>query len=172
VNQQSIAAPKSAARPIRLPASPLRVGLAIAIFVIVVHAVGGNFANEWDGWGVALENMSAALVFGVVAAALTFGVLVRIGLRIDRKGPNRAARAGLATGVIGILSYVAFFTGAPAIVGAGAITLGLEGLRLARDGRGGRAPAVTGLALGIANVAVALTFYAAELTSGILEHWV
>jgi hypothetical protein len=110
-------------------------------------------------------------VFGALAVALTFGVLVRRGLRTAADGRNRPARAALLVGVAGILSYVIFFTGTPAIVGAGAITLGLVGLRLAREGRGRRGAAVAGLVLGAANVALTLAFYVAEMASGILEHW-
>lgn len=171
MNQQTMAVPDSLVRPSRHPANPLRVGLAVAISVIVIHALGGNFANEWEGWGVALQTVSFAAVFGALTLGLTFGVLVRRGLTAA-DGRNRPARAALLVGVVGILSYVIFFTGAPAIVGAGAITLGLEGLRQARGGMGGRGPAVTGLVLGAANVVFTLAFYAAEIASGISQHWV
>jgi hypothetical protein len=170
MNQQTMAA-TGVARSIRRPVSPVRVGLALAISLIVIHALGGNFANEWEGWGVAVQTVSFAAAFGALALGLTFGILVRRGLRTAVDGRNRPARAALLVGVVGILSYVIFFTGAPAIVGAGAITLGLAGLRLAREGRGRRGAAVAGLVLGAANVAFTLAFYAAEMASGILEHW-
>lgn len=171
MNPQTIAAPDGVAWPARRPVNPVRVGLAIAISLIAIHALAGTFANEWEGWGAALEAASFAAVAGALAVGLTFGVLVRRGLRPSAEGRNRPARAALLVGIAGILSYVAFFTGAPAILGAGAITLGLQGLRLAREGRGSLAAAVGGLALGAANVAFTLAFYAAETVSGILEHW-
>ena len=171
MNQQTIAAPEGRARLIRGEVSPVSVGLTLAISLIAIHALAGNFANEWEGWGVALSTMSFAAVSGALAVGLTFGIFVRKGLRTAADGRNRPARAALLVGLVGILSYVIFFTGAPAILGAGAITLGLAGLRLAREGRGRRGAAVTGLVLGAVNVAFTLAFYAAEMASGILEHW-
>lgn len=171
MNQQTITAPDAVAGLIRGPVSPGRVGLAIAISLIGIHALAGTFANEWEGWGVALQVVAFAAVAGALAVVLTFGVLVRRGLRTAADGRNRPARAALLVGVVGILSYVLFFTGAPAILGAGAITLGLQGLRQARDGMGRRRAAVAGLVLGAVNVAFTLAFYAAETASGILEHW-
>lgn len=171
MSQQTMAVRDGVPRSIRRPASALGIGLSLAVFAVVVHAVGGSFANDWEGWGTALQNASFATVSGALFIALTFGVLVRNGRRTRSPERNRPARAALVAGVIAILSYVIFFTGAPAIVGAGAITLGLEGLRLARDGKPGRAPALAGLALGTASVAIALAFYAAETASGVLEHW-
>lgn len=171
MNQQTIAAPEAVAPLIRRPASPVRVGLALAISLIGIHALAGNFANEWEGWGVALSNMVFAAVSGALAVGLTFGVFVRRGLRTTADGRNRPARAALLVGVVGVLSYVIFFTGAPAILGAGAITLGLAGLRQAREGMGRRRAAVAGLILGAANVAFTLAFYAAEIFSGVLDHW-
>lgn len=170
MNDQTIAA--SLARSTRRPANPLRIGLAIAISLVAIHAGAGTFANEWEGWGTALSGALFAVVSGALAVGLTFGVFVRRGLRTAAGEANRPARAALLVGVGGILSYVIFFTGAPAILGAGAVALGLQGLRLAQEGRGRRGAAIAGLILGAANVAFTLAFYVAETTSGILEHWV
>lgn len=156
---------------VRRPANPLRAGLTVAVVVIAVHTIGGNFANEWDGWDVALGNVLAGTILGALALALTFGLLVRPGLRAAGAG-NRPARMAVVTGMIGVVSYVVFFTGAPAVVGAGALALGLRGLQLAREGRGGRHAALTGLVLGLANIAFALGFYATEIVAGLSEHWV
>lgn len=171
MNQQTMAVPDGVVRTSRRPANPLRVGLVIAISVIIIHALGGNFANEWEGWGVALQTVSFAAVFGALVLGLTFGVVVRRGLRPAADELNCPARVAPLVGVAGILCYVIFFTGAPAILGAGAITLGLAGLRMAREGRGRRGAAVAGLVLGAANVAFTLAFYVAEIAAGVIEHW-
>jgi hypothetical protein len=148
------------------------VGLAVAVAVILIRTVGGTFANDWEGWGTFLMQASAALVEGGLWAALTFGLLVRIGLRSGSSGHNRPARAALLGGVLGILSFAVFFTGAPVVVGAGVIMLAFEGLRRARSGMGGRGAAHAGLALGAVTVAVALGFYATTLVDGILTYWI
>lgn len=149
-----------------------RVGVAVAVAVILIRTVGGNFANEWEGWGTFLTQASAATVEGVLWAVLTFGLLVRIGLRSGSGGHNRPARAAMLGGVLGILSFAVFFTGAPVVVGAGAVMLAFEGLRRARSGMGGRAAAGAGLVLGAVTIAVALGYYATAIVDGVLAYWV
>lgn len=162
-------APRAAGR--RSIGDPVRIGLWIVGIDVLVHTVGGNFANDWEGWGVALGSMAFALVAGVIAVALVFGVLVRIGMKRSSRG-NRPAKASLFAGVLGIASYVVFFTGLPAVVGAGAVTLGIEGLARAREGEGGRGPAVAGLALSILNIGFTAVFYTSAIVEGVAEHWI
>lgn len=150
----------------------LRVGLVVAAGLILFRTVGGNFANEWEGWGTFLTNAAVATVEGALWAALTFGLLVRIGLRSTRDGHNRPARAALLGGVLGVLSFAVFFTGAPVIVGAGAVMLAIEGLRRARSGMGGRGAALAGLILGAMTIAGALVFYSLAVVDGVLKYWV
>lgn len=155
----------------RTVGSPVRIGLWIVAIDVLVHVVGSNFANDWEGWGVALGNMAFGLVAGVIAAALVFGVLVRIGMKSSSRG-NRSAKASLLAGVLGIASYVVFFTGLPAVVGAGGLALGIEGLTRARRGEGGRELAVAGLTLSILNIGFTAVFYAYTIVEGVAEHWI
>jgi hypothetical protein len=148
-----------------------RIGLWIVAIDIVIRATGGNFANEWEGWSTALSFVAVALVEGLVGAGLVFGLLVRIGMR-PMPGRNRPAGAALLAGFLGIASYVVFFTGLPAIVGAGALALGIEGVRRAAEGTGRRGLAIGGIGLAVVNIGFTAVFYAYEIAVGVGKYWI
>jgi hypothetical protein len=164
--------PTAASREALGGSAVLRTGIAVGAALILFRTVGGNFANEWEGWGTFLSTAAAVTVEGAVWVALTFGLLVRIGLRPTPGGHNRPARAALLGGVLSILSFAVFFTGAPVIVGAGAVMLALAGLRWARSGIGGRGAALAGLVLGALTITGALAFYITAIVDGVLTYWV
>jgi hypothetical protein len=141
----------------------LRWGSAVFVCVETVHFVGGTLVNDWEGWGTFLQVLAFVLVTGLVIVGLTYGLLVRWGLKPSPRGRNRPALAGLAAGVLSVASYAAFFMWAPVLIAPGAVLLGRVGLARAQDGQGGRAYAAAGAFLGLSSLAVflAMALYAA-----------
>ena len=85
----------------------------------------------------------------VVAAALVFGLLVPRLLRAIVDGSPRAARGAVLCGVAALVSMVAFWSGAPLVLGGAAALLGTKGRRQAGGrGMGSRAYTAT-LILGV-----------------------
>jgi hypothetical protein len=141
----------------------LRWGIAVFTGVETVHLTAGTLGNDWEGWNVFLGTVVFVVVTGVVIVGLTYGLLVRWGLKASPRGRNRPALAGLAAGVLSVVSYAAFFMWAPVLIAPGAVLLGRVGLARAQDGQGGRAYAAAGAFLGLASLAVflAMATYAA-----------
>lgn len=143
-----------------LPRTDRRAWLSrgIAVFAVVetLHAAGGVLVNEWEGWRLFFENVAFVAVSGLVIVALTFGLLVRWGLKESPKARNRPARAALAAGVVSVLSFVLFFMWTPLLVAPAAVLLGREGLTLAGEGQGARTSAMTGTLLGLASIGFAV----------------
>jgi hypothetical protein len=149
---------QAATRPVRRTdgRSWLRWGLGVFAGVETVHLTGGTLGNDWEGWNVFLGTLVFVVVTGVVIVGLTYGMLVRWGLKASPRGRNRPAVAAFAAGTLSLAAYPAFFMWAPVLIAPAALLLGRVGLGRARDGQGGRAYAVGGTLLGVASLAIFL----------------
>lgn len=134
----------------------LRWGLVVLAGFETVHLVGGTLANDWEGWQTFLGNFAFVLASGLVLVGLTYGLLVRWGLKSSPRERNRPAVVGLVAGVLSVASYALFFTWAPVLIAPAAVLLGRAGLSKARDGQGGHAYAAAGALLGFASLVVFL----------------
>jgi hypothetical protein len=131
----------------------LRWGTVVLAADLVIHNGTGLLVNDWEGWGVAAGTFVFVLVTGLVIVGLTFGLLVRWGLKPSPPGGrNRAALAALLTGIASLAAYAIFFTWAPVLIAPAALLLARQGLRTA-DKRAERAIALTGGALGLVSLA-------------------
>ena len=141
----------------------LRWGAAVFVVLETIHLVGGTLGNDWEGWRTFFQNAAFVIVSGVILVGLTYGVLVRWGLKASPGGRNRAALTGLGAGLLSVVAYAAFFAWAPVLIAPSAVLLGRAGLGHAREGRGGHAAAAGATVLGLASLAVfvALLTYAA-----------
>ena len=141
----------------------LRWGIAVFAGVEAIHVTGGTLGNDWEGWRTFFENLSFILVSGLVIVGLTYGLLVRWGLKPSPRGRNRPALTGLVAGVLSIASYPLFFAWAPFLIAPAALMLGRAGLARAQETRQGRGYAMVGVFLGLVSLAfgVAMLVYAA-----------
>ena len=64
----------------------LRWGIAVFTGVETVHLTAGTLGNEWEGWNVFLGTVIFVVVTGVVIVGLTYGLLVRWGLKASPRG--------------------------------------------------------------------------------------
>jgi len=151
---------EAAARPASGPSGRLWLKWGIAVFAVVetVHFTAGLLLNDWEGWGVALGVLAFVIVTGVVVVGLTYGVLVRWGLKPSPRA-NRPALAALVAGVLSIVSWVAFFMWAPVLIAPAAVLLGRAGKAKAGPEREGRVQAAAGTILGLLSLAVLLGFF-------------
>lgn len=116
---------------------------------LVIHNGAATLVNNWDGWSNFAGNFLAVTIWGLALVGLTFGLLVRWGLKDSPKGRNRAALASFGAGVISLLAYAIYFMWAPFVIGPAAVILAMAGLRAARENdRGGRTYALAGGILG------------------------
>ena len=92
------------------------------------------------------------LITGLVIVGLTFGLLVRWGLKPSPHGRNRAALAALAAGIASLAAYGIYPIWAPMLVAPAALVLARAGLRAAHQ-RGGRGFALAGGALAVVSLA-------------------
>lgn len=129
----------------------LRWAIAVLVVVEAVHVMVATLVNDWDGLGTFLVVLVFALVSGLVIVGLTFGLLVRWGMKPHPQQRNRPAAGALAAGMLSVVSYAAFFVWAPLLVAPAAVLLGREGV-FRRD-RGRYGVAIVGLALGLASIA-------------------
>jgi hypothetical protein len=125
-----------------------------------VHLVGGALGNDWEGWQTFFENLAFVLLSGLALVGLTYGLLVRWGLKPSLRERNRPALVGFAAGILSVASYAIFFTWAPLLIAPGAVLLGRAGLARAQEGQGGRTFAVGGAVLGLASLVVFLALVA------------
>jgi hypothetical protein len=131
----------------------LRWAAAILAADVIVHNTAGTLSNDWEGWGVAAVNFAFILVSGLIVVGLTFGLLVRCGLKPSPRGRNRAALAALGAGIASLAAYGLYFTWAPALVAPAALVLARAGFHDAAE-RGGRGYALAGAALGTVSLAL------------------
>lgn len=132
----------------------LRWAVVTLVVVETVHVTSATLVNDWEGWGTFGWVFAFSLVSGIVIVGLTFGLLVRWGMRHSSRGRDRTGAAALTAGILSVASYALFFVWAPLLVAPAAILLGREGV--ARRDRGGNGIAVAGLALGVASLAFGL----------------
>ncbi len=141
--------------------------LAVLVAYLVVHNGAATAVNDWEGWSVFANNVIVITVWGIVLVGLTFGLLVRWGLKTSPTGLNRAALASLGAGVASLLSYGIYFMWAPFVVAPAAVILASEGLRTARDRGGrGRGYALAGGLLGALSLAYWIFCIAFVLVTG------
>jgi hypothetical protein len=129
-------------------------GATLFIADLVIHSAAGSFRNDWEGWGVALENTAFVAITGAVVVGLTYGIFARRALQAPQNGPNRPAKAALIAGILSVAAYGAFPLWAPFLVAPAAVLLGREGLRRATAGHGRRGYALTGTILGLVSFTV------------------
>ena len=146
----SAPATHSKATPHKRTARPWRRQAAWMLAAyLVIHNGAATLVNRWEGWSNFAENFAAIAVWGLILVGLTFGLLVRWGLKDSPKGRNRAALTSLGTGVGSLLAYTIYFMWAPFVVAPAAVILAVAGLRTARESvRGGRRYALAGGVLG------------------------
>ena len=143
----------------------LRWATAVLAADLIVHNGIGMLVNDWEGWGTAAELFVFVLVTGLVIVGLTFGLLVRWGLKPSPRKRNRAALAALAAGIASVAAYAIFFTWGPVLIPPAALVLTREGLRAA-DERGGRKYALIGGALALSSLAFFLFLLLVLLVTG------
>lgn len=115
---------------------------AAAVFFPRLNAVLHDGQAPWE-----LDAEAAVLIPIMIAITLLLFATLGVWSRRAESGTNRAARAGLVCGVLGLLGIVAFWISAPIIFGGLALTLGLEAAgRASVAGR--RGEAVAAIALG------------------------
>jgi hypothetical protein len=91
-------------------------GLVAAALTAVALAAANFISTETSDNGGGME-YAVTLGGSIVLAFVLFGWLIP---RTERPG-----RAGLATGLIGVLSLAAYWSGAPYVLGPAAVVLGL-----------------------------------------------
>lgn len=121
-----------------------KVGMAAFLGAIALTAfgtfVGSSFEAEAPSYAILVLVIAVATI-----AILTF--VVTRSLRIG--GARRVARSGLITGLIGVLSVWAYWSGLPVIFGAAGVLLGDEARRAAAPGEPGRRMAGAAMVLGV-----------------------
>jgi hypothetical protein len=118
--------------------SLLPIAAAAALVALVLMLIGTYLDTPYKAkgsgeWGLSTQDLNRVPLlvgFAAVGAAVVFGVVVAGGLRT---APQQTARRSLIVASVGVVSIVAFWTGLPVILAAGAATLALDtGRRLGR----------------------------------------
>lgn len=126
----------------------------VLVAYLIVHNGAATAVNDWQGWSAFAGNVIGVTIWGIVLVGLTFGLLVRWGLKASPAGRNRAAIASLGAGVASLLTYAIYFMWTPFVVAPAAMILARAGLRTARDGGGrGRGYALAGGLMGALSLA-------------------
>lgn len=115
-----------------LPSAVAAGTVALGLMLIGTYVHTPYKAKGPGEWGLSsqdLNQMPLLVGFAIVGAAVVFGVVVARGLRT---APQRTARRSLIIASVGVVSIVAFWTGLPVILAAGAATLALDARRLGR----------------------------------------
>lgn len=141
-----------------------QIGIVAVGTVVTLRVVLGNFVvNEWEGWGTFLGAAIAAVAEGLVLGGLVFGLLVRVAAKSRGRRP---AVAALITAVLGVLSLAIPYSAPQAIIGAGAVALGLAALERAEDRPQSRRIAAAAIGIGLLVIAVWFSFIAFTVVSG------
>lgn len=143
----------------------LRWATGVLVADMILHNALGTLVNDWEGWSAAAQVFIFVLITGLLIVGLTFGLLVRWGLRPSPRDRNRAALAAFGAGIASLASYAIFFTWAPVLIAPAALVLAREALRAAGE-RGGRGYALTGAALGVSSLGVFALFVVVALVTG------
>jgi hypothetical protein len=125
--------------------------------------VGSYVETPWKAsgtgeWGVDFGGNGgwAALAALVAFVAVAFVLVTLAAARARAVPPERTARRALVLAVLGVLTIVVFWTGAPAVLAGGAAGLALDARR-----RLGRLPAPAAVALVVAALLVTSAVYLA-----------
>jgi hypothetical protein len=148
----TIAAPRVQSRTL------LWKGAGLTAFAAVlfprINAVIYDDERIWQ-----LDREAAVLAPLVVLIALL--VFAAVGVPAWRGAGNRPALVALVTGVLAVVGVLAYWMSAPIIFGGLAVTLGIEGVRRAAEGRHGLA--VAGIVLGSAGVVLGAALWFANV---------
>jgi hypothetical protein len=125
----------------------LRTGLVVLAGYLILHIGLASLVNDFEGWANFVSNTTVIVVWGLVLGGLTFGLLVRWGLKPSPTGRNRAAIAATVAGAASVLCYATYFMWTPLVVAPAALLLAHEGLKSAGS-QGGRSYALLGGILG------------------------
>jgi hypothetical protein len=130
--------------------SLLPIAIAAGMVTLLLMLIGTYVHTPYKAtgpgeWGLSSQDLNLApllVAFAGVGAAVVFGVVVARGLRT---APQQTARRSLILAGVGVVSIVAFWTGLPVILAAGAATLAVDARR-----RLGRLPGTAIVALVLA----------------------
>lgn len=136
------------------PTSWLRAGLFVFAGYLILHLGIASLVNDFEGWANFASNTSVIVLWGLVLTGLTFGLLVRWGLKPSPTGRNRAALAATGAGAASVVAYGLYFMWTPLVVAPAALLLARAGWKAAGS-KGGRRFALVGGALG----ALSLTYW-------------
>ena len=125
----------------------MRAGLVVLAGYLILHIGLASLVNDFEGWANFVSNTTAIVVWGLVLGGLTFGLLVRWGLKPSPTGRNRAAIAATVAGAASVLAYGIYFMWTPFVVAPAALLLARVGIQAADD-KGGRGYALIGGILG------------------------
>jgi hypothetical protein len=136
---------------------------------VVIHNGAATLLNDWEGWSNFAGNFVAVTIWALALVGLTFGLLVRWGLKDSPQGRNRAALASVGAGIASVAAYAIYFMWAPFVVGPAAVILAAAGLRTARESdRRGHTLALVGGALGALSSAYWIFCIVFALSTGFL----
>jgi hypothetical protein len=126
------------------------VALLVAVGTMALDHLIGTERSDDDGL-VDPPMFVISTVLSLAAAAVLFGWLVP---RERTRGPERAARSGLACSIACVVPGIAFvWVGVPFVVAGAGLALGLEGRRGARRAEASVAVALGGLVLVVGSLA-------------------
>lgn len=142
-----------------------RIGIAAVAAVFAIRVAIGNFVvNDWEGWGVFVSTAIGAAIEGLLLWGVVFGLVVRLAARGqgDWTGAIAVVIGGLA-----VLSLAIPYSAPQAVLGAGAVALGLvAGDR--SDSRRSQWLGRVAVAIGFLVVAIWLSFVA---TTIVADEW-
>ncbi len=126
-------------------------GIALGCTLIGQYVETPWKASGPGAWGVDFGGNGGWASLAVLVALVTVAVVL-VGLATARARvapPLRAARRALVLAVLGVLTVVVFWTGAPAVLAGGATGLALDARR-----RAGRLPGTAAAAVALAALAL------------------
>lgn len=115
---------------------------AAALFFPKIEGIRNHGRSPWQLliFFVPLDVEGLILIPIIIASTFVLFWLVGGWAWRDAGGRNRPARVGWICGALGVVGVVAFWLSAPIVLGGLAVTLGLQGRRLAQtEGRPGEA---------------------------------
>jgi hypothetical protein len=114
--------------------SLLPIAIAAGMVALLLMLIGTYVQTPYKAmgpgeWGFSTQDLNLApllVAFAAVGVAVVFGVVVVRGLRV---APQQTVRRSLIVAGVGVLSILAFWTGLPVALAAGAATLALDARR-------------------------------------------
>lgn len=142
----------------------VKLGAVAVAAVVTARIVIGSFVvNEWEGWGTFLSFAITAAVEGIVLGALVFGLLVRLAAR------SRGARPAVTAFIVGTLAALSLaipYSAPQAIIGMGAVALGLAARDRHESRPGSLRLAGVGLGLGSLVILAWISFVLFTIVTG------